>query len=312
LVHLEGRPVSAAQLRRAEPATKGLRRVVRRLTRKALAALDAGGKPPPDEAVHEARKRLKQVRAALRLLREALGSRTYSRENAGFRDAARPLTQLRDAKVLVDTLDELVENAGAEANGRAVNRVRRALERNHHEVRRGVDEGDLLGSVRTALEAAQKRVEDWRPGRGGWSVLGPGLRRVYRNGRDAFAIAQADPSVQNLHEWRKQVKYLWRQLQTLEPIEPAAVGLLVEKAHQLGDWLGDDHDLAFLRDKLRELPARTLGQAARDALNGLIDRRRTALQSQAEDLGRSLYQEKPKGLVRRLRDHWRAWRAGSA
>ena len=128
----------------------------------------------------------------------------------------------------------------------------------------------------------------------------------------AFSAARDESSDANLHEWRKQVKYLWRQLQTLEPIEPAAVGLLVEKAHQLGDWLGDDHDLAFLRDKLRELPARTLGQAARDALNGLIDRRRTALQSQAEDLGRSLYQEKPKGLVRRLRDHWRAWRAGSA
>jgi hypothetical protein len=59
------------------------------MRRIARGQLDAGieeveGQPNRnlDEAVHEARKRLKRLRASLRLERFALGDETYQRENA--------------------------------------------------------------------------------------------------------------------------------------------------------------------------------------------------------------------------------------
>jgi uncharacterized coiled-coil DUF342 family protein len=58
----------------------------------------------PHETVHEVRKRCKETRATLRLVRELLP--TYSDENAHYRDAARRLSYIRDAQVLSETFEE--------------------------------------------------------------------------------------------------------------------------------------------------------------------------------------------------------------
>ena len=60
-----------------------------------------------DDAVHEARKVCKRIRAALRLLRESVGSGVYRRENSMVRGAAKPLTAVRDAFILRKTLRKL-------------------------------------------------------------------------------------------------------------------------------------------------------------------------------------------------------------
>jgi len=70
----------APQLKTKTPGVKGVERVVDREVGKAVDALD-NGKPLSDDAVHGARKRLKRARAALRLMRVALGNRVYRREN---------------------------------------------------------------------------------------------------------------------------------------------------------------------------------------------------------------------------------------
>ena len=64
---------------------------------------------PNDEAMHQVRKDLKRARAALRLLREAVGEAAYARENTELRDAARPLAGVRDATVALGILRELLE-----------------------------------------------------------------------------------------------------------------------------------------------------------------------------------------------------------
>ena len=70
-----------------------------------------------------------------------------------------------------------------------------------------------------------------------------------------LAAAADDPTVEDLHEWRKQAKYLWNQLQVLEPLWPAVMEELANQAHELGRLLGDDHALAVLREGQRQHPA---------------------------------------------------------
>jgi CHAD domain-containing protein len=298
----------ADPLRPEQAGTRGVQRLLRKQVGKALAAL-AGERPLTDEAVHDARKRLKKARALLRLLGEALGSRLCQRENACLRDAARPLTEVRDIKVLRDTLEEVAEQDGAQRDEQALDEVRRALRQDQEEVRRRVlEEGDALGPVRQALEEVRQRARTWPVGRHGWSVLGAGLKRVYRSGRDAFAVAQAEPSVETLHEWRKQVKYLWHQVQVLQPLWPALLEELADQAHTLADHLGADHDLAVLHAKLHEQPDR-FPAATVAALAERIDRRRAELQEQSWPLGRRLFEEKPRTFVARLGGYWRTWKA---
>ena len=65
-----------------------------------------------------------------------------------------------------------------------------------------------------------------------------------------MAEATRDVSDNTLHEWRKRAKDLRYQLQFLCKAWPGVIDAAVAEAHDLGDILGDDHDLALLRQLL--------------------------------------------------------------
>jgi CHAD domain-containing protein len=297
----------ANQLARKRSGTQGVLHILRTQLEKTIEKLQ-GDRPLADEAVHDARKRLKKVRAGLRLLRDVLGSRLYRQENACFRAAARPLSEVRDAKILVDTLDALAKSFPDEVEAKALRELRKGLVDRQDEARQRLTE-DVLGPVRTALEEALRRMDHWPVGRRGWSVLGAGLKRVYKAGRSAFRAAEKDPSAENLHEWRKQAKYLRYQLGFLRPLWPAVLKELEDQAHVLGDHLGDDHDLAVLCEVLSGDAARFPDQVAVAALAGASDRRRADLEEQAWIVGRRLYGEKPRRFTQGLGRWWRVWRS---
>jgi hypothetical protein len=81
---------------------------------------------------------------------------------------------------------------------------------------------------------------------------------------------------------------------------------LARRAHDLSDLVGDDHDLAVLRDEAHRRPQCFEDPEALTALDGLIDRRRGALQSKAIAAGKRIYQEKPGAFARRMRRRARA------
>ena len=138
------------------------------------------------------------------------------------------------------------------------------------------------------------------------------MKRVYRQGRAAFEIAQYEPSPDHLHAWRKQVKYLWHQLQVLQPIHPGQLTALVDQAHTLAQQLGEDHDLAVLAHTFLAHPDRFPAHATMQTLAVLMTRRRMCLQEEAMTLGHCLYADPPRLFVERLRAYWRASRGKAA
>jgi CHAD domain-containing protein len=275
--------------------------ILRQNVEQALQSLEAT--QISDEDIHRARKELKKARAALRLLRDGLRPAQYRRWNTNLRDAARPLSATRDARVLLDSLQRLRKNSGTSDPKTLGDELARSLKREHLEAGRRVRntaEGiphsrALLRGVRRQIERAA--VEERR------AVLGKGLRRVYSHGRKAMRTAQArDPDA--LHDWRKQTKYLWHQLQILEPLRPGVIGELADQAHQLADYLGDDHDLSVLRARITQSGS---GEAdvGRSALGTLIESRQDQLREKALLLGHRLYEEKPKAFAARFGEYWK-------
>jgi CHAD domain-containing protein len=297
-------------LKADESAAKGVKRLVRKQIEKAVEGLTGKSGGEQEEAVHDARKRFKKVRALLRLVRPELGEKVYRRENARFRDAARPLSEVRDARVMVEALDALAERCD---DGESFGPVRKALQTRQRATRqRLLKDEQAPAQIAEAVEGARERVKDWDIGHKGWAALAGGLKRVYKAGRDAFDAALAEPSVENLHEWRKQVKYLWHQLQVLGPTWPGLMEELGNQAHQLADHLGDDHDLAVLRDLLGQEGAQWAAPGTLMKLLDLIDVRRGELQHAAAQLGQRLYADRPKAFLNRLHTYWQAWRAAGA
>jgi CHAD domain-containing protein len=294
----------AATIEPSEPGAKAARRILRKELEKALQSLAV--QHVTDTKVHDARKRIKKARAALRLLRDAIGEQEYTRENSALRDVARPLSQVRDSKVLVDTLEKLNERFDHACRGLSVDDLRRTLNRERRQLRHEVlGRTSALRPAINTLRRVRSRTARWHLDSKDWSVIGCGLRRVYGNGRRALSAVESEASPECFHEWRKQVKYLRHQLEFLEPVWPGVLCELAGEAHKLADDLGDEHDLTVLREKAQEHG--DTGSPELSAVLALIDRRRGELRDKALSRGRQLYEEKPGAFATRLRGYWDNW-----
>jgi CHAD domain-containing protein len=299
----------AFELRWDESLSKGIRRITRKQLQDAQEQVARKSHGSRDEAVHEARKCLKKVRAILRLIRPAIGERHYRRENTLFRDGARPLTEVRDAKILVETVDKITKRFADRARSQSFAVVRKQLMKHQREVRKRVlEEENAFATVETVIREALERLDDWSTVPDRWSEIGKGVEQVYQQARQAFADAETNPSMKKLHEWRKSVKYLRYQLEILRVLWPAMMEPFVSQADHLGELLGDDHDLAVLRQMLTHDPERFGSPQALERLVALIDRRRQELEEEANFLGYRFFQDSPKDFAQHLKGYWTAWR----
>jgi len=301
------------RMRQEQSIRKNIRRIVRNQLETALEHLTERHNGRRNQAVHEGRKCFKRIRAVLRLVRPKIDKGTYSKENTAFRDAARPLSEIRDAKILIDALDGLVKHFAGHIDERDFAHVRKVLQNHLRDVRRRVlDQESTLSDVTKIIREAQHRIADLSRLPNRWFSVGRGLQETYRRACDAFGKAEADPTVENLHEWRKQTKYLRYQLQLLSPVWPERMDELADEADRLGTMLGDDHDLTVLRQMLTDEPDRYGNEQDRELALALIDRRRDELCQQALSQGTRFFLERPDEFVAPLKSYWKTWRAEEA
>jgi CHAD domain-containing protein len=306
----------AFQLEQDESVARGVQRVLVREIDKALERL--GADDPSPAAVHDARKRFKKVRALLKLSRKGLGTRFYQRENARFRDAGKPLTNVRDGQALVEALDALGKCFADELGSpETLAPVRKALvQRAEALQQRVLGDRETLAAVAADIQLARRRLKGRKFRKGGWVVFRSGLMRTYGRGQEALEAVLAERSVEHLHEWRKRVKDLWHQLQFLQGACPVVLGESADRYHELADLLGDDHDLTVLTQVLaQELtqfaePAAAGEEPLASRLQCLIERRHEELREQALELGHRLHADAPEVFIERIRDYWKVWRSG--
>lgn len=267
-------------------------------------------RPLADSTVHHARKEIRKSRAAVRLLRVAMGGDRFERENARLRDAARALNGARDAKVLVSTLDSLLASDPQLEAGGAVCALSRQLRERRRLARLELRKpAASIVVARRTLEHTQFSALQWPVGHGGWGKLGPAFRRVYAAGRQAARRSRTSTDVHQMHEWRKHVKYLRHALQVFAPLQPTKLAHRAKLARRLADNLGDGHDLAMLRDSLVSSDLPQTSPVSMRSLLSAIDRRQLELRQRALALGAQVYADKPAELDRRLRRYWHRWRA---
>jgi len=298
----------AFELDKREDAATNVRRIVCERVDTALNCLSAAKGRAEGESVHTARKRFKEIRAALRLIRDAVDGDLFRKENRTYRDAARPLSEIRDSRALIEALDALVKHFGDELKSGAFADVRKILTRRARACRQKVVvEQGALREVQRSVRRARKRIERWPLEGLTFPTFIGGIAETYRAGRRLMSIANDLGTDETHHEWRKQVKYLRHQSEILCPLWPEAMRLLVDEAHELADLLGDDHDLAVMKQALTHELHDAIAGHERKALLGLIAERRATLQKRAKRLGRKLFADKRKAFRRRVSEYLAAW-----
>ena len=295
-----------------EPFPTAVQRITTGLSDRIIAVLEHPG-DDPNEAIHTARKTMKRLRGIIRLVRDEIGTEAYRRENEVLRDAGRLLAPARDAFVLIETLDALQSRYGRMLADDAFRRTHDYLTARHRTVlATAIADRATLGTVTEAVRGVGRRMggsgHSQMAIRDDFAAIAGGLRRVYRRGRSGMSHAMQSQDPEAFHEWRKRVKYLRYHMESLRPLWPDLIGAQAERLDELGEALGDEHDLTVLAELLVRDEVACPDPAERWLLVALIHQRRADLRTKALRLGRSMYAETPGGFVRRMGGYWTAAR----
>lgn len=295
----------AYRLKRGESVIQGLRRVAREEMEEAGAQLSGHKRPSRDEAIHDARKSIKKVRALLRLANPEQEG-IYGRENERLRDIARRLSKFRDAFAIIETFDDLKRKFRSETRNR-LRSVRLGLTKRRSQSVEEEDVGIVIVEAASALRKAAKRVKTWPLEVEGFEAIGPGLEETFRAGRKALARVGKRAGAENLHELRKRVKDHWYHLRLLEDLWTDMMKASEKSLKDLETLLGNDHNLVVLRETIVADPASFGEKTDIDLIEHLIERYQKELRKQSLVLAARIYEEKPRAFTRRMAGLWDTW-----
>ncbi len=233
--------------------------------------------------VHRVRRRLKRDRSLARIFEPS--AKEIARElRRTLRDAGRALARLREGAALAATARDLT--TGLPAGTDDVMLAAATPTRAHTP---GMPSAVAAATV---LVAAAVRLAEQLPVEGGRRLLKSALGRARGKVRKGHDQALARRTTDDLHEWRKQLKE-YGHLMAVAARRLKGDAKLLRLAKDAEALLGDDHDLAILRERVVRMsasgPRRFAGSVA-------IGRRRLKLQQQAFALGRRVVDARPPRL----------------
>jgi CHAD domain-containing protein len=256
-------------------------------------------------AVHEARKHIKKIRALIRLLRPAIGDAFYKRENAALRNAAQRMSSIRDAHVQVQTLKRLIARSPAHRTTFA--RIHVVMVARLQQVLDESGKSNWCSQVAADIERAISRLDDWPLQQLKAKAMRGGLKTACKKARRALAAARRDANDANLHELRKGIKDLWYGLQLLGGSQSAPIKTLTKRMRDLGEKLGNDHDLAMLLAARDDNPVPD--PADWTVLDKTLGAYRPRSQRAALRLAASVLGRKPGAFADFVFDRWEKWRS---
>jgi CHAD domain-containing protein len=285
------------RLKLREPLPEGLKRVFREQIDSALHLCKNPAKQR-GVTVHEVRKHLKKLRAAMRLAAGAVGKNCHAREDRCVRKIGRLVSDLRDAQVRLQTFMELRDQAVKRSGEQLFPRTEELLLLERESFSAAFTGWQTQAIPR--LEYANSRLMDWRLEGLTWKQICGAVAKIYKRGQRGLAEALADPVPENFHAWRKRVKDIWYQLRILQPLNRVVLEQIALDAEVLGELLGREHDLDFLLARLEKESgdAALAGELAH--LRKLIGKRCKRLRRDALELGRRFYAESAKAFAKRI------------
>lgn len=289
--------MSDFRVRPGEPVAQELARIIESQLERAQARLGKS-ESDPETAFHEARRRIKKARAAARIARTV--DKKLAREiNATARDAARVLSDARDADVIAATARAIAEKAQEEAAAIA---LRRFAEHAAEQAPAPSDREELAEDASRRLDDAMELAAKLGDREASKKSLKRAAKRAVKRAAEAFAAAHrhapaAEAPEEVRHEWRKRVKELAHVERLLGDVWPLDRPCSPDLSKALGQRLGEERDLLLLEAALRSGARLCGGAEARNAALALVRSERLELLDETAALGRRVHPLEPAASV---------------
>ncbi len=290
-----------------QPLTSEVRRIATGEVNAMLRHLAAADRKP-DRSLHDCRKRIKRMRALLRLVRS--GSRAFTEaETHRYRDISVSLSGPRKAAALVETVDRIVADFPRETGGGALDPVRRTLTARRESVEKGHGLAILIDAAAVSCQAGLAQIDrldlPQTPVEAA-DVLACGARKAMRRVRKAWRKAAKRGTADDFHDLRKAVKAHAMHLRLLKALWPAPIRARQKAVEALGEKLGDLHDIVVLRAMIDDEKRPLGGRSETKLLVRLLNRSERKLRKLCLAEAARLFSDGPKSPTRKLASRARA------
>ena len=292
------------RLRSTESVADGLRRLARAELGSISTHLD-GAAPPGADAIHEIRKSVKKTRAILRIL-DADDGRGLARTAKRLHAINDRLSAVRDADVMLETLDILRTKNPGILNGPCLVRVHRRLSSDKRSVMKTAGGKATWRRVGKSVRRIRREAKQWNPKHRQFRSLAAGIRQAHQRGRKLMARARKRQRAADFHEWRKQIKTLWYELRLLERSGPR-IRRDVKALHLAEVWLGNEHDVVMLSDELSKDGSQGDTPVDFDRIRLVGDSYRCELRTKALASTARIYARTSREYVHFVRREWQRW-----
>lgn len=298
------------ELRSDETLADGIRRICQAEICKAIGVAD-GTRQTDDTPVHQVRKNLKKARAALRLVRKEIGRSAFRQQDHWLRDAARLISEVRDAEVRLETVRQL--QSIKPRRGRApYARLEQMLTLELENFLAAFAEWQ--SQTLPLLQQARSATDSWSASQFDARQLRQAVQASYKRARASLNNARKNPKPECFHEFRTDSKVLFYQIRILRPINPVVLTNLADELKSVGELLGRAHDLTFLGERLRRDDDKSAWHRESHKLLAVLEVSQSDLHRAAADLAERFFAERPRDFGTRIEawlHDWTAAKSGS-
>jgi CHAD domain-containing protein len=289
------------------PFAAEIRRIGAELVDGALADLERARRKP-EEGFHRCRRRIKRLRALIRLVRAA-DPEYWKAEDARWRDLSRSVAGAREAAALVETLDRVVADFPRETRSSEFVVLRAALVARHDRIAgetSGID--SVIGAAIWTAEGGRAALatatlpED--PGEAA-DLLAEGAGRVVRRAIGALRKARKSGDTEDFHELRKCVKAHAMHVELLRAYWPRPVKARLKALDALGERLGELNDALVMRQLAASDHSVFGADETRRVLMKLLKRTEKKLRGRCLDEAEAAFDPVPRKIGRTVAGRYR-------
>ncbi len=252
------------------------------------------------ESVHLIRKRLKFLRAFVKLTQFCTDEEDYKPINYLLRDCGKTISDCRDAHVRGLLLTEFTQNGSHKSLLKELSDINASVTEKI--------ERDLLSGTTTfdelIDELSDKKIYQY------FDSLEPdhkcligGLILGYEKSYHAFHSELKTHEADILHEWRKRTKDLQYQLEALLASVPAQLSPSYDNVAALCEKLGRINDLFMFLQWLDSIESSIHANEQLSKFREKVKKELTTLEDQADTMGHSLFTLSPEEYSEELYSH---------
>lgn len=206
-----------------------------------------------DELVHSLRKKIKNLRAILKLLRSEVKNDFYKKNNFLLRDINRRSASIRNYFALINLVQSNLKEQQDIKLKETLDLLLTRLNSDFENIRNNTDYSTLFNHYKIQLQKYSQHLNDLDFSNSRFGKMKNGLIKIYSEGKDLQTLCTSEPGNDNLHEWRKSVKEFYYIMYSLIPVWKPVFIAFTKEVKTLSDILGDVNDYFELEHYIKTL-----------------------------------------------------------